>query len=104
MVRDLLTEASIFRAEGYLNESLRLYRERHFNEAITAARNALELRPGYAEAWNNIGAAYNSLGQFEEGARACREALRFKPDFALARNNLKFAEAHLSPASPSPDP
>lgn len=99
MVRDLLTEASVFRAEGYLNESLRLYRERHFDEAITAARNALELRPGYAEAWNNIGAAYNSLGQFEEGARACREALRLRPDFALARNNLKFAEEHPSPSA-----
>jgi tetratricopeptide (TPR) repeat protein len=96
MVRDLLTEASVFRAENYLNESLRLYRERHFDEAIAAARQALELRPGYAEAWNNIGAAYNSLGQFEEGARACQEALRLRPDFALARNNLKFAEEHLS--------
>ena len=102
MVRDLLTEASVFRAENYLNESLRLYRERHFDEAIAAARKALELRPGYAEAWNNIGAAYNSLGQFEEGARACQEALRLRPDFALARNNLKFAEEHLSPSA-TPD-
>ena len=49
------------------------------------------MRPNYAEAWNNIGAAYNKLGRYEEAAAACEEALRLKPDFQLARNNLQYA-------------
>jgi tetratricopeptide (TPR) repeat protein len=53
------------------------------------------LRPGYAEAWNNIGAAYNQLGQYDKGAPACEEALRLKPDYALARNNLQYAREML---------
>lgn len=56
---------------------------------------ALDLRFGYAEAWNNIGAAYNKLGRYEEAAAACEQALRYKPDFDLARNNLQYARAHL---------
>ena len=55
-------------------------------------RAALELRPDYAEAWNNIGAAYNKLGRYEKAAAACEQALRYKPDFELARNNLRFAQ------------
>jgi protein O-mannosyl-transferase len=102
MVRDLITESSAFSAETYLNLSLQRYRERRFDDAIAAARKALELRPDYAQAWNNIGAAYNDLGRFEEAANACKEALRLKPDFSLARNNLKYAEDHLSAAKATP--
>ncbi len=96
MVRDLLAEASVFSADSYLNESLRLYREKRFEESITAARKALEVRPGYAEAWNNIGAACNDLGRFAEAAEACREAIRLKPDFTLAKNNLRYAEERMN--------
>jgi len=49
------------------------------------------LRPNYAEAWNNICAAYNKLGRYEEAAAACEQALRYKPDLELARNNLQYA-------------
>ena len=68
---------------------------RALRESIAASRAALALRPNYAEAWNNIGAAYNKLGRYEEAAAACEEALRFKPDFELARNNLKYAREKL---------
>jgi len=78
-------------AESYLDLSLQRYREERYVEAIAACRTALELRPNYAEAWNNIGAAYNKLGRYEEAAAACEQALRYKPDFELARNNLQYA-------------
>jgi Flp pilus assembly protein TadD len=77
--------------ESYLDLSLQRYREERYVEAIAACRTALELRPNYAEAWNNIGAAYNKLGRYEEAAAACEQALRYKPDFELARNNLQYA-------------
>ncbi|PYK94839.1 MAG: hypothetical protein DME36_04255 [Verrucomicrobia bacterium] len=81
--------------EYYLDLSLQLYREERYVESIAASRRALDLRPGYAEAWNNIGAAYNKLGRYEEAAAACEQALRYKPNLELARNNLQYARERL---------
>jgi Flp pilus assembly protein TadD len=95
-VRDLLAQStSSSSAESFVNLSLEDYREGRFAEAIADSQKALELRPNYAEAWNNIGAAYNSLGQFEKGAAACERALSFRPDFVLARHNLEYAQQML---------
>ena len=77
--------------ESYLVLSLQYYREARYAESIAACRAALALRANYAEAWNNIGAAYNKLGRYDEAAAACEEALRLKPDFELAQNNLQYA-------------
>jgi len=81
--------------ESYLTLSLQRYREERYADCIAASQAALALRPGYAEAWNNIGAAYNKLGKFHEAIAACEEALRLKPDFPLARNNLTYAKQQL---------
>ena len=78
-------------AESYLALSLQRYGEERYAESIAACRAALDLRPNYAEAWNNVCAAYNKLGRYEEAAAACEQALRFKPDLELARNNLLYA-------------
>jgi tetratricopeptide (TPR) repeat protein len=100
--RELMTQAEAGASteskqtpESYLTLSLERYREGRYAESIAAARAALALKPGYAEAWNNIGAAYNRLGQYEKGAAACEEALRLRPDYALARNNLQYAREML---------
>jgi len=79
-------------ADFYLESSLELYRQGRFAESITASQRALALRSTYAEAWNNICAAYNKLGRYGEAAAACEQALRYKPDFELARNNLQYAK------------
>jgi tetratricopeptide (TPR) repeat protein len=72
-----------------------LYGEEHYIESIFACRLALDLRPGYAEAWSNIGAAYNELGRYEEAASACEQALLYRPDDEKARINLQYARAKL---------
>jgi Flp pilus assembly protein TadD len=77
--------------EYYLDLSLQHYPKERYAESIAASRATLKLRPAYAEAWNNIGAAYNKLGRYAEADAACEEALRLKPDFQLARNNLQYA-------------
>jgi protein O-mannosyl-transferase len=85
--------------EFYLGLSVQRYREERYAESIAASRVALALRPNYAEAWNNIGAAYNKLGRYDKAGDACEEALRLKPDFQLARSNLQYArEMAKSPA------
>jgi Flp pilus assembly protein TadD len=77
--------------EFYLALSAQFYREGRYVESIFACRRALDLRPGYAEAWNNIGAAYNKLGRYEEAAAACEQALLYKPGYENARINLQYA-------------
>jgi tetratricopeptide (TPR) repeat protein len=79
-------------ADDYVGLSLGWFRAGKYKECIAAAREALRIRPNYAEAWNNIGAAYNAMSQWNEGIAAAKEAIRLKPDFQLAKNNLAWAE------------
>lgn len=81
--------------ESYLALSLAQYQQGRFSEVIGACQAALRLRPNYAEAWNNICAAYNKLGRYQDATLACEQALRHKPDFDLARNNLEYARERL---------
>jgi tetratricopeptide (TPR) repeat protein len=82
--------------ESYLSLSLLYYNDRRYAESIKACQSALALRPDYAEAWNNIGAAQNQLGDYSKAAAACEQALRLNPQFELARNNLQFARTKMS--------
>jgi tetratricopeptide (TPR) repeat protein len=81
-------------AETYLNQSLTFYQQGRFEDSINSAREALKLRPGYSEAWNNIAAAYNAQSRWDEGISAAQEAVRLAPDNQLAKNNLAWAVEH----------
>lgn len=78
-------------AEGWLDRSLRQYQAGSYQASIDSSREALKLRPDYAEAFNNICAGENALGRFDQAIPACERAVALKPDFPLARNNLAFA-------------
>ena len=78
-------------ADGYLDLSLRLYQSGKYQECIDAAQKALRLSPNYAEAYNNIAAAYEGMGQWDKAIDAAQQAMRLKPDFQLAKNNLAWS-------------
>jgi len=80
--------ASADGAEELLKASNEFYRAGQYEESIAAAKQALELRPEYAEAYNNIAAANNALHRWNEGIWAAMQAVRIKPDYQLARYNL----------------
>ena len=80
--------------ESFLNLSLQWYNRGEYQKCIDACNEALRLRPGYAEAYNNICSAYNAMQMWEEGEKACRKALELKPDYELARNNLQWAASN----------
>jgi tetratricopeptide (TPR) repeat protein len=88
--------------ENFVTLSLRLYQAGRYEDSIAASLRALELRPDYAEAYNNLCAARNALELWDEAIPACEEALRLKPDFALARNNLNWALENKNTAAGSP--
>jgi tetratricopeptide (TPR) repeat protein len=71
-------------------------------EAIAEYREAIRLKPDYAQAHNNLGFALLDKGQFEEAIAEYREAIRLKPDYAEAHYNLGNAlmeKDHLEEAS-----
>lgn len=57
-----------------------------------AAKQAIALKPDYAEAYNNIAAANIALHRWDEAMRAARKAIRIRPDFEPAKKNLQRAE------------
>jgi serine/threonine-protein kinase len=64
------------------------------NGAGTAAfREAIRLRPNFAEAYNNLACALNNLGRHDEAEAACEKALHYMPDCGRAYNNLGIALA-----------
>lgn len=87
-----------------LNRSLALYRQQRYQESLAAARDALAIKPDYAEAYNNVAAAYAGLANWDEAIRAAEEAIRLKPDFQLAKNNLAWAKDEKDKADPSKRP
>lgn len=59
------------------------------NEAALAEhRRAVELAPGFAEAYGDMGGDLQNLGRLNEAAEAYRTALAIKPDLTYARVNL----------------
>lgn len=56
-------------------------------EEAEAYRTALELRPDYPEAHNNLAILLRRRGELAEGARHYREALRLRPEYPEAHYN-----------------
>ncbi|HZL55484.1 MAG TPA: tetratricopeptide repeat protein, partial [Bryobacteraceae bacterium] len=78
-------------ADGYVNQSLNFFHAGKFSDCIDASRKAIKLDPNDAQAWNNMGACYNSLSRWDQGIAAEREAVRLQPGLRLAQNNLAWA-------------
>ena len=51
----------------------------------------MQIRPEFAETYNNLGTAWQSQGKLPEAVACYRRALELKPDFAEAHNNLSAA-------------
>jgi len=80
--------------DALLNLSIELCKAGKYPECLTAARQALELRPAWAEAYNNMAAAFLYMKRWDEGILAARQALALKPDYVSAQRNLSWAMSH----------
>jgi tetratricopeptide (TPR) repeat protein len=56
--------------------------------AVGAFKKAVNLRPAYPEAWNELGYALRNQGRYPESLAAYDEALRLKPNFPEALEYL----------------
>ena len=57
-------------------------------EALAHLRTAIELKPNYHEAHNNMGSILSDMGRPQEAIDEFRNALRLKPDYPEAHLNL----------------
>ena len=64
-------------------------------EAIEAFKQAIRIKPDFAEAHYNLGVVYGDLGKYQEEIEAYKQAIRIKPDFAEAHVNLGVAYGKL---------
>ena len=85
--------------EKYADLSLLNYQAGRYPQCIALAREAIKLKPAFAEAYNNMGAAYMKLQQYNEAVDALKHALKLMPGFAIAQNNLILAEEEIETKS-----
>ena len=62
-------------------------------EAIGHYEQALQIKPGYAEAHYNLGIALGRVGRIPGAIEHLEQALRIKPDFTQAQDALARLQA-----------
>jgi tetratricopeptide (TPR) repeat protein len=87
--------------ESLLDVSLALYRAGRYQESLATAQRAAALRPDWDLAWNNVCAAFNSLGRWDDAIAAGEKAVRLNPGNAYAKGNLDWARRQKALAAPA---
>lgn len=78
-------------ASRLLSLSLDSYNSGNYKKCIEYCEAALKLQPDFADAYNNMCAAYNNLQEWDKAIEAGKMAVKLKPDYQLAKNNLNWA-------------
>ncbi|MDA7853373.1 tetratricopeptide repeat protein, partial [Porticoccaceae bacterium] len=65
---------------------------KRFAEAESAFREAVKLKPNYAQAHNNLGNALHQLGMLTAASESFQRAIQLKPDYVVAYNNLSVVQ------------
>ena len=73
---------------AHRNLSKALYNQGRYEEALDAARVAVEQRPGYFRTHTTLGQVLTALGRYEEALAAYRVAVALRPDDAELHINL----------------
>jgi len=65
-------------------------------EAVKYFEKIIQLQPSEAEAYNNLGYCYYSLGEMEKARDRLKKALELRPGFEAAQKSLETVEADLA--------
>ncbi len=77
-----------FTSSADYNAGLQAKAAQRFPAAVTSFRRAVEARPDYPEAWNELGFALRQSGKYDEALRAYDQALKLRPNFPEAMEYL----------------
>ena len=108
--KEIIDQAIKFHIEGNINDAKRYYihcLKNGFNDPIVFSnygiilrdcgklfeaerytRQAILIKPNFADAYLNLGNILNDLGKVEEGEKYIRKAIKFKPNYINAYLNL----------------
>jgi Flp pilus assembly protein TadD len=75
-------------AEADYNAGLQAKAAQRFAVAVSSFRRAVDARPDFPEAWNELGFALRQTGKYEEALRAYDQALTLRPNFPEAMEYL----------------
>ncbi|WP_066966895.1 tetratricopeptide repeat protein [Microbulbifer sp. Q7] len=76
-------------AQYYSNRGLELMQQEKMPEAFRYLRKALELKPGNADLWANLGALYSRNQRFTAAEQSYLQALQLKSSHTIAMSNLE---------------
>ena len=82
------TPAAPRSAEADYNAGLQAKAAQRFPAAASSFRRAVEVRPNFPEAWNELGFALRQTGKYEEALQAYDQALKLRPNFPEAMEYL----------------
>jgi Tfp pilus assembly protein PilF len=71
------------------------YDDSRYKESIISYKKAIAIKPDYAEAYYNMGKAYDKLGQHADAIASFQKAIVIKTDYADAYYNMGFAYTNL---------
>lgn len=71
----------------YYSNGKSFYELGKYEEAIIAYDKAIELKPDYAESYNNKGNSVSNCGRDEEAIECYDKAIRLNPNYVEAINN-----------------
>jgi tetratricopeptide (TPR) repeat protein len=75
-------------AQTEYNRGVRARVSKDWPAAVSAFRRAVDLRPDFADAWNELGYALRNVGRYQESLGAYDTALRLRPNFPEALEYL----------------
>ena len=70
------------------NKGLQAKKAKRYPDAVKDFRRAVEIRPNFPEAWNELGYALRNTGQYAEALKAYDQALRLRPNYPEALEYL----------------
>jgi Flp pilus assembly protein TadD len=93
--QDKIKAANEKAAQDYYKYGLILSEEGRYEDAAKAFRNALGIKPEWAEAHSLLGSVLTQTGDLRGAEQELRKAVQVKPDYAEGWNYLgEFLKAH----------
>jgi tetratricopeptide (TPR) repeat protein len=86
--KDYTQQSQLLTAEDWFSKGYRASEDKDWDNTILNYQKAIELKPDYAYAYNNIGLAYYEKGNDDQAILLYEKAIELKPDYAYVYNNL----------------
>jgi Ca-activated chloride channel homolog len=87
-VRPVTATEQVQDAGTYYEQGVNFLKTGKFEDAVKAFKEAIKLKPDYADAHLGLGDAYYQLYDFKKRLESYKQAVRYQPDSAVAHTNL----------------